>query len=148
MSTPGDEAGTAHEPAAQEETTAPVLFLSDEWLAAADQALAAVRPLAEPVRVGYRVTGGPAGTSTHRLILGPDRVGAERSDGDDELALTLDWDLAVAINRGEQNAQQAFLDGRIQIGGDPRILLGHQVQLAEIDDRLASLRARTTYLRS
>jgi hypothetical protein len=120
-------------------------FLSDEWLAAADEALSDLRPIAAELVVGFRVTGGPAGESAHRLVLGPQRVGARRGTGGAALTLTMSWDLAIAISRGESSAQRAFLDGRLQLSGDPAVLLGHQQQLAEIDDRLAGLRDRTSY---
>ena len=53
--------------------------------------------------------------------------------------------IAAAIARGEIGAQRAFLDGEIRLGGDTTALLGHQAELAEIDDRLADLRAITRY---
>jgi hypothetical protein len=120
-------------------------FLSKEWLTAADEAVAELSPVASAVVVGFEVTGGPAGDSAHCLVLGPDRVGARPGTSDAALTLTMSWELAVAISRGEASAQRAFLDGRLQLGGDPSVLLGHQQQLAEIDDRLAGLRDRTRY---
>jgi hypothetical protein len=120
-------------------------YLSDEWLTAADEALSGLQPVENELVVGYRVLGGPDGESSHQLVLGPDRVGASRGTGDAGLTLTMSWDLAVSIARGEVCAQRAFLDGRIQLGGDPAVLLGHQQRLAEIDDRLAGLRDQTSY---
>jgi hypothetical protein len=132
-----------------------VVYLSDDWLGQADLALNGLRPLPDRVVIGYRISADPVGTGDpdragseghdHHLVLGPDRVtmgpGLDRAD----LVLTMDWDLAVAIHRGTTGAKRAVLDGRITISGDPGALLGHQAHLAEIDDRLADLRARTVY---
>ena len=52
---------------------------------------------------------------------------------------------ACAIAQGLTGAQRAFLDGKIQLGGDTTALLGHQGQLSQIDDQLSGLRAQTVY---
>lgn len=123
-----------------------VRFLSDEWLAAADTALTELRIGGGPRwGVGYRVVGGPDGTTDHQLLFADGRVSACRGSVDASVTLTLDWQLAVAINQGEVSAQSAFLDGRIQLSGDPGVLLGHQHELTAADARLTSLRARTAY---
>ena len=124
---------------------APIPYLSDPWLSEADTRLADLNPLDEEIRVGFRVTGGPDGDAEHQLVLGPDRVGAERGVEGAAVVLTMAWELAVEIGQGRTSAQRAFLDGRIQLGGEPGVLLGHQSRLAEIDDRLADLRADTAY---
>ena len=59
--------------------------------------------------------------------------------------MTMGWELAMAVNQGRDSAQRAFLDGRLVLGGDPGVLLGHQERLAAVDDALAELRARTRY---
>jgi hypothetical protein len=59
--------------------------------------------------------------------------------------MTMDWDLAVAVSRGQESGQRAFLDGRLMMAGDPVILLGHQAHLIEVGDVLAQLRSRTFY---
>lgn len=126
-------------------TTGSIPYLSDPWLTEANAQLADLTPLEDELRVGFRVTGGPGGNAEHQLVLGPDRVGAERGVEGAAVVLTMAWELAVEIGQGRTSAQRAFLDGRIQLGGEPGVLLGHQSRLAEIDDRLADLRARTIY---
>jgi hypothetical protein len=121
-----------------------VLFLGDEWLAQADVGLGRLTPVSGAVAIGFVVTGGPIGERRYRLVLGPDRVGADREPAV-SVTLTMGWDLAVALNQGRASAQQAVLDGRIGLAGDPVVLLGHQEQLAGVDDVLADLRARTVY---
>lgn len=122
-----------------------IRFLSDEWVSAADRALSELAAVDGPLVVGYRVTGGPAGDSEHSITLGPDRVGVARDLGQAEVMLSMPWAVAVAVNRGESNAQREFLDGRITLEGNPAVLLGYQSELARIDDRLADLRAQTSY---
>lgn len=125
--------------------TEPVPYLSDRWLQRADRELRGLTPIPDPVSVGMRVTGGPDGDRLYRLILGPDRVGIEAGLADSGVRMTLVWDVATAIAQGRASAQRAFLDGRLQLGGDTSLLLGYQQQLADIDDRLDELRAATDF---
>jgi hypothetical protein len=126
------------------------MFLSDDWVLAIDEALDAVTAAGfePPITIEYHVGGGPEGDRTHQITLGPTGVGARRPSGSGGQAptvtLSLDWELALAINQGEVSAQEAFLDGRIRLGGDPSSLLIHQEQLTAIDDVVASVRVRTT----
>ncbi|MEM7274334.1 MAG: SCP2 sterol-binding domain-containing protein [Actinomycetota bacterium] len=122
----------------------PVRYLSDDWLRRADELLADQPPLEAAVAVGMIVQGGPDGDRRYRMVLGPDRVGVDRSD-EVGVSLTMDWDVAVAIAQGRSSAQRAFLDGRLQLGGDAGVLLGHQKALAAVEDRLGPLRAVTDY---
>ena len=61
------------------------------------------------------------------------------------MRMTVEWGDAVAIAMGRSSAQRAFLDGRLRLGGDIALLLGHQDALAAIDDRLAGLRDSTDF---
>lgn len=123
-----------------------LLYLSDDWIKAAGEALDQLRIEPAPGwAVCYVVNGGPEGTTTHQLLFDQGRVSMRVGADDVSLTLTLDWDLAVAINRGEVSAQGAFLDGRIQVAGDPGVLLGHQHELTAADDAMAELRTRTVY---
>ncbi|MGI9616880.1 MAG: hypothetical protein ACR2QO_28450 [Acidimicrobiales bacterium] len=126
----------------------PLQYLSDAWLEAADAALADQDPLPVVLRVGYRVIGGPpdgASVLSHTLVLGPERVGVVGGLDQPTVTLTMDWEVAVAIAQGHASAQRAFLDGLVQLGGRPDALLGHQDDLSSVDDRLAPVRAVTTY---
>lgn len=128
-------------------------YLDDRWLAEADTALSDLRPVEADLSIGVTVTGGPDGDRHYRLVLGPDRVGIDpggdggggAGDAGTGVRMTLGWPDAVAIARGAVSAQRAFLDGRLRLGGDTGLLLGHQEALAELDDRLAPLRAITRY---
>ncbi len=122
-----------------------IRYLSDEWLRRADEDLGSLTPIPASVAVGIIVRSGPEGDRGYRLILGPDRVGVEPGADGSGVQMTLDWDVAVAIANGRSSAQRAFLDGQMQLGGDASLLLGHQGELADIDDQLAELRAVTNY---
>ncbi len=137
-----------------------VRYLSDEWLDEADRQLGDLEPISGRVTVDVVVRSGPEGDRAYRLILGPDRVGIDRGSAPDPgngarssggttvasgVRMTLPWTVAVAIARGRASAQRAFLDGHIQFGGDASLLIGHQRELADIDDRLAELRSVTRY---
>ena len=125
------------------ETT--VRYLSPEWMHRADRDLAGLTPVTTPVAVGIMVRSGPDGDRGYRLILGPDRVGVAEGIEGSGVQMTLDWDVAVTIAEGRRSAQRAFLDGQMQLGGDTSLLLGHQKELSDIDDRLDDLRAITRY---
>lgn len=136
-------------------------YLSPEWLTRADQAVSQLPPLPDPITVEIIVTGEADGATTtspivagYRLILGPDRVavrpldtdGVERTEPDtDRVRMTMPLTVASAIAQGQAAAQRAFLDGHVQLGGDITVLLGYQRELAEIDDRMAPLRADTGF---
>ncbi len=122
-----------------------VRYLSDEWLRRADDDLTSLTPIPASVAVGILVRSGPEGDRGYRLILGPERVGVEAGTDGSGVQMSLDWDVAVAIANGESSAQRAFLDGQMQLGGDASLLLGHQSELADIDDKLDDLRAVTSY---
>jgi len=120
-------------------------YLSDAWLAEADAAVAELDPIPDDLAVGVAVVGGPRGDRSYRLILGPDRVGVSPEAEPAGVRMTVEWGEAVAIANGRSSAQRAFLDGRLRLGGDISLLLGHQDALAAIDDRLGGLRDSTDF---
>ncbi len=126
-------------------------YLSDEWLAAANAALAdpsrlddRVDATSAPVRIGYTVLDGPSGDRSYVVELGPSPR-FEAGVADTQVTLTLRYQDAVSIATGAASAQRAFLDGAIRLGGDVTALLGSAAVLVSIEDRLASLRAATLY---
>src|SRR5690625_2460953 len=131
---------------------ASVRYLSPEWLAAAAEALAddpTLREVASDVDVTIEQTfaDGPEGTVCWHVVL---REGqATLTPGPTEhadLRFTTTWNTAVAIARAETAAPAAFIDGRLRVGGDLSLLLRHQRRLAAVNDVLATLRAKTTWV--
>ena len=55
---------------------------------------------------------------------------------DADVRIVTDRETAAGINE-EISAQRAFLDGRLQIGGDVQALLTHREALTELGIRLA-----------
>ena len=121
-------------------------YLGDEWLRAADQAVRDLTPIPSAVIVAVQVDrDNHEPPVRYRLVLGPDRVRLLADDEPGQVLLIMSYQTACAIAQGRLGARRAFLDGDIRLGGDSTALLGHQRQLAEIDDRLAELRSRTRF---
>lgn len=118
-------------------------YLSEEWLAAANEAVSRLAPAANDVGVGYIVTNAPGGDVAYTLVLGPTTVAVVIGTGSAGVTLTLDWVLAERIFKGEASAQRAFLDGAIRVGGDVQVLVGNNDAMAAVDAELAHLRSQT-----
>ena len=128
--------------------TTMLAYLSPDWLAAAADAIAADttlqgRTTTEGLVLEQIVEGPGATTDTTswhvvfsaqgvEMVLGP----APKPD----VTLRCDADTALRIHEGHESAQQAFMEGRLQLGGDPDTLLRHQDLLASLTDALAPLR--------
>jgi hypothetical protein len=127
-------------------------FLSDEWIAALDAAArAALRDGAddadllavEPVVCGvpgrgdvrYRVS---CGTAVRAVTPLP-------NDASADVRIETDYATAVALARGQLNAQTALADGLLRVSGDLARLAAHASALARLGDLFASVRATTTF---
>jgi SCP-2 sterol transfer family len=129
-----------------------VRYLSPAWIEAAGAAVARDDRLGAALAgvtltVEQVVTGAPGGDVVWSLAVEDGKVAliagpAPRSD----LRLTTDYATAAAVAAGELGAQRAFVEGRLRVGGDLSLLITHQRALAAVDDALAGVRARTTYV--
>lgn len=123
-------------------------FLSPEWVSALDAAGRAwPAPAGVNLTVQQVVRDGPDGSETrYHLVLeaGSLRVvaGPARSPS---ITITQSYEVAVALSRGEINAQQALVDGQLKISGEIDLLSRHARALAALDDLFAGVRADTTY---
>jgi SCP-2 sterol transfer family len=132
-------------------------FLSDEWIAALDAAahaalrdgaddvdLLAVEPVVRGVPgrgdVRYRVTCGTAVRAVMRLSND-----APADDASSDVRIETDYATAVALARGQLNAQTALADGLLRVSGDLARLAAHASALARLGDLFASVRATTTF---
>jgi alkyl sulfatase BDS1-like metallo-beta-lactamase superfamily hydrolase len=128
-------------------------YLSDEWLAALDEAASASESLRS-------VTEGVHLTIEHIIVDGRDdggelRYHVELDDGhvsfrpgpgaQATVTFREDRATATAVARGELAAQAAFLAGDLSIGGDLSALVEHAAVLAGIDGALDRVRSATTY---
>lgn len=136
-------------------------YLSPAWIEALDRAARADVALADATRevalvVEQRVTGGPLGDVTYHVVFehgtvsvgaGPAGGGAggggAEADGAPVVRFTLDHETAVDIARGVGSAQRAFMAGTLQVGGDLRVLLDHQLVLSALHDVFAAVRDQT-----
>ena len=125
-----------------------VEFLSEEWLAAMDEA-ARNRPVdhddplgAVQLTVEQVVRDGPR----WRLVVDHGRCSVEvGGDEDPDVRLTADRETAEAIAAGRLAALEAFIAGDLVLGGDVRRLLDHRAALEVLGDLFASVKAETTF---
>jgi hypothetical protein len=127
-----------------------VQFLSDEWLAALDDA-ARSRPPGDDdddpltgvsVTVEQVVTDGPR----WRLVVEDGRCSVVTgSGGDPDIRLTSDRATAAAIASGGRSALEAFTVGDLVLGGDVRSLLEHREALEALGDLFAAVKSSTTF---
>jgi hypothetical protein len=126
-------------------------YLSPEWLAAADAALAGDASLRAAtaglhLSVEQVVTGGPDGDVTYHVAAddGAVRITPGRA-AVPTVTFTQDYATAAAVGSGALSAQGAFMTGRIRIRGELERLVAYSDAFSEIDDVLAPLRAETVY---
>ena len=96
-------------------------WLSQEWLDESTK-LAVDQPErpGSSARLQYVITDGPDGDVLYYWIVVDGRLTENRLGqlDDAEVTLTETYDDAMAIQRGELDANAAFMQGRIKVGGD------------------------------
>jgi hypothetical protein len=128
------------------------------WLRELDRAVRDAVPVSAltPIVIEQVVSGVPGrGEVRYRLQVGDDGASVtEIGPGGDaapdggtpfDVRLTTDYPTAVAISRGQENAQIALARGRLRLGGNVDALVRRSEVLAALDDATAQLRATTTY---
>lgn len=121
-------------------------FLSEEWLAALDQAAKTATidsdrtvVIEQTVRDDDReIVWHAIVSQTIRVVPGPAIDAAVRISSDRETA--------AAIASGRLSAQRAFLDGRLHLSGDIHPLMDARPGLAALGDVFAAVRAETSDL--
>ena len=126
-------------------------YLSLEWFDALSAEVSTSAPLSELARqhtigVTQVVTGGPEGDVTYHLQVGGGvaRFGPGAAEPE-HVRMEQDWSTAVGVATGEQNAQEAFIGGRIRLAGDQQKLIESQAVFAALDQVFKSVRERTEY---
>ena len=139
-----------HDTATSAESGA-VRYLSLAWIRELTAEVAAsetMRELAGEHRIGVTqvVRGGPEGDVTYHLQVGEGTAsfGAGVADPED-VRMEQDWSTAVAVATGAQNAQEAFITGKILLFGDRQALMTAQPVFGALDSIFASVRDRTRY---
>jgi hypothetical protein len=137
-------------------------FLSAEWIAAFNAALAGVEPGAftgslraasghfsvEEAVSG--VPGRPEADGPLRVLLSVDEgtvtlALATDADGRADVVVSLSYGDAAALSRGELDPTEALGAGRVHVRGDLSVLVAGQALLASAAGRMASLHEETTY---
>jgi len=128
-----------------------VRYLSLEWFDALSAEVAASASLSElaqlhTIGVTQVVTDGPEGDVTYHLQVGDGvaRFGAGAADPEN-VRMEQDWQTAVGVATGEQNAQEAFIGGKIRLTGDQQRLIDSQPVFAALDAVFKNVRERTEY---
>jgi putative sterol carrier protein len=126
-------------------------YLTEEWLEAAQRAVQTDRTLAaaaESVQLTVQqvVTGGPHGDAAYHVVIDNGSVRVVSGEASDAtVTFTQGWDTAVAISKGEQSAQGAFMTGLIRVRGNLPKLVEYANVFGDMDDAFVELRADTTY---
>lgn len=127
-----------------------IRFLSPEWLAALDAAVAGNDQLCRSVAdvdliVRQVVLGGPEGDVAYSLRLAHGTAGVSTDGADADIEVVQDYATAAAISRGELTSAAAFAAGRIKLGGSVGQLIRHGGMAGGLGDLFSTLRASTTY---
>jgi hypothetical protein len=131
-----------------------VTFLSNEWLVALGNAIAASLPtaLGHSIALGQVVTDVTTEVTTeltpdhgdlrYTLLIGPGSSASvvPGSTAEADVILTTSYAAATALARGSVSAASLLEDGQVKISGDAR-------RLVEASDLLAVLSAAATQLR-
>jgi putative sterol carrier protein len=122
-------------------------FLSEQW---ADDVLTALNG-SEDVRGAVKgvqlciqqvVTVAPEGEVKYWTKLDDGKVeGAIGEAPDADVTITEDYDTAVAMNKGELNAQAAFMQGKLKVTGNMGKLLQNQGAMQALGPVLSSVPA-------
>jgi hypothetical protein len=143
-----------------------VRFLTDQWVAAFNAALdgadfgeesngRSVRAESGQFTIEQRVTGVPDRPDAEgplRVVLSVDAgqvrlstSGQEAGDDGADVVVSLSYEDAAALSRGELDPTEALGTGRVQVRGDLSVLVAGQGLLATAAGRMAELQAGTSY---
>ncbi len=137
-------------------------FLSPEWVAAFDAALdgvtvpgpgdeAGLAAIDGRFTVIQEVHGAPTGDVTVALTVSDGTLHLSRSEDHQaaadaaDVAISLSYEDAVALSKGELVAAEALTAGRIRVRGDLSVLVASQQMLASAQPFVRDLTADTTY---
>jgi hypothetical protein len=124
-------------------------YLSDAWLRELDAAVRAApgMPALGRVVIEQVVRDVPGRGEVRYQLRVDDATACIRTTDLDapDVRISLSYREAVAIARGEQNAQNSLARGELRIGGNVEVLTSRSASLIALDDVTASLRSATTF---
>ena len=123
-------------------------YLSDEWFTAVAAALEPEFDGSAPpaLVIQQQVDDGPDGPVVwHVAITDAARTVRQGAHPSPTVTFTQDYATAAAVANGDLSAQEAFMTGRITMGGDAGALIEAAPAMAAVGDALAAVRADTTY---
>lgn len=86
------------------------------------------------------VTGAPDGEVSYwTKFSGGEVTGAIGEADDADVTIAQDYDTAVALNRGEMNAQAAFMQGKLKVTGNMGKLLQNQAAMGALAPVLSTI---------
>jgi putative sterol carrier protein len=120
-------------------------FLTQEWVDAARDVLNNsddVRSATKGVDLTIQqiVTGAPGGDSSYWTKFTDGSVEGGIGDNPDaDVTISQDYETAAALNKGDLNAQAAFMQGKLKVTGNMGKLLQHQGVLQSVAPVLSSV---------
>jgi SCP-2 sterol transfer family protein len=124
-------------------------FLSDAWIAAFSAAVASIPHAIDSIDtlvVEQHVTGAPDGDVCYHIVFTDGHIDVQAGPSPDpDIRMTTDYETAVAVHRGETNAQHAVAKGKMHVRGAFQVLLRHADALNVLADAFTGLRATTTF---
>jgi hypothetical protein len=128
-----------------------VRYLSLAWIRELTREVAeseTMRSLATEHSIGVTqvVTDGPEGDVIYHLQVGGGDASFGAGPADPEhIRMEQEWATAVGVATGAQNAQEAFITGKILLFGDHQALMDAQPVFGALDSIFSSVRERTRY---
>jgi len=125
-----------------------VQFLSEEFMAAANEALAGHEGFAAAISgvqlaLQFNVTDLPEGDDVAYFIDVRDGASTAQLGEVDtaDVTVTNDYETAVGISTGELNTQMAFMTGKLKVSGDMAKLMLNQAVINEMTRALSEIDA-------
>jgi putative sterol carrier protein len=121
-------------------------FLSDEWTNAVREALNASDDVRSAIKgvdlcIQQVVTSAPGGGEAKYWTKFSDGSveGGSGEAPEADVTITQDYETATAMNKGELNAQAAFMQGKLKVTGNMGKLLQHQGAMQALGPVLTSV---------
>jgi putative sterol carrier protein len=121
-----------------------VKFLTDEWAAAAQQALDADEAFTAAIGKNaarlQQVVNTPEGEKKYSFVLADGRVAVAMGEieGPDAV-ITQDYATAVAVSKNEMSGVAAYMSGKLRVAGDLMKLMTLQGVLTQLPNALKDL---------